>query len=400
MNAIETRARSGSQTYPIRGEIDPRFGPVLDAFIANYERGEECGSAVCVEIDGERVVDLWGGYMDRDCKATWKRDTIVNMMSVSKGPTATCVHILVDRGEIDIDRPVADYWPQFAQAGKDHIPVRYLLDHTAGLPIIAGGAGPGDLYDWEKMTAALARQAPLWEPGTQSGYHILTHGFLLGELVRRVCGESLGSFFRRHVALPLGIDFQIGLPEADDARTATFIPAVEGTIFEANRTEPESLKARAWAQCRRDEDFNSPQWRRAEIPGANGHGNARAIARLYSALVRGGELGGVRLMSERCAAFMRSESHNKREVVLGRQYHQAFGVLRNSPPYIYMGPNPDAFGHHGVGGSIGCGDPQARIAFSYACNQMHARLDNGPRGGSLLDAAYRSVDPNHRPQWP
>ena len=398
MNVSEI-VSSGGVKYSVRGHCDPRFEPVGRAFVANFERGEECGAAACVEVDGECVLDLWGGYSDAARTAQWRADTLVNMMSVSKGPTATCVHMLMDRGELDIDAPVAAYWPQFAAAGKAALPVRYLLDHRAGLPIVTAPLRAGDLYDWTKITSALAEQEPMWPPGTQAGYHILTQGFLLGELVRRVSGESLGEFFRAHVAKPLGLDFHIGLDEAEFARTAQFIPAVEGTIFEANRTDPQSLKARAWDQCQLGEDFNSPEWRRAEIPGANGHGNARAVARLYSALVRGGELDGVRLMSERQVRLMSSESHHQTEVVLGRKYHQALGVLRNSPPFIYMGPNPNTFGHHGVGGSIGCGDPDRRIAFSYACNQMHARLDNGPRGGSLLDAVYRSLDPGFNPTW-
>lgn len=398
MISVRSYATHHGITYPIAGEMDEKFTPVLNAFIANFSRGEENGAAVCVEIDGHKVVDLWGGYRDLTYRDRWERDTIVCTMSVTKAMTAACLHMLVDRGLVEIDAPAARYWPEFAQGGKDTIPVRYLMDHRAGLAVL-DHVPAGGIYDWQAMTGALARQTPNWTPGEQSGYHVLTHGFLLGELVRRVSGKSPGTFFRDEVAGPLGLDFRIGMPEADFGRCATFIPAIEGTLLEVNQKDPDSIRARAWVGCPLTEDFNSSRWRTAEIPGANGHGNARAVARFYSALACGGAAGGVRLMRPQAVAKMGEESHHLPEIVLGRRYHQTYGVVRNSPPYIYMGPNPNTFGHHGVGGAIGCCDPDARIAFSYTMNQMHARLDNGPRGGSLIDAVYRSVDSGFAGTW-
>ncbi len=388
----ETRdTRGGAEPASVEGYCEPRFAKVKEAYEAILASGEDVGSSVSVTLNGDAVVDLWGGHADAARTRPWERDTIVNMMSVAKGASAVCAHILADRGLLDLDAPVAEYWPEFAQAGKERLPVRYVLDHRAGLPVIEAPLPPGSIYDWDAMASALAAQAPLWEPGTKSGYHILTQGYIIGELVRRITGRTLGSYFRDEVAEPLGLDYHIGLPPEHHARCAEFIPARKGTILDREALDPDSLLARAWAQVPPDIDFNSDSWRTSEIPSGNGHGNARAVARLYGALACGGELDGVTLMRRDSLERAVAEQHSETEVVLGRVYHQALGFVRNSPPIVPLGPNPRAFGHHGVGGSVGFADPDARIGFAYATNTMHARLDIGPRAGSLIEATFDSL---------
>ncbi|HSV35359.1 MAG TPA: serine hydrolase domain-containing protein [Ramlibacter sp.] len=381
----------GGVEFPVHGQCAPGFEAVRDAFEENFVAEDEIGASVSVVLDGRKVVDLWGGWRDAACTQAWERDTIVCMMSVSKGVSATCLHMLIDRGLVDLDAPVARYWPEFAQAGKERVLVRHVLDHRAGLPILTEPLHPQAMFDHALMVQALARQAPLWEPGTQAGYHVHNQGFLIDEIVRRVTGRTLPQFLREEVTGPLGLDFQFGLPAADQARCADFIQATEGTIFAARNGDPGKIVSRAWDQLPDPLDLNSRQWREATITSASGHGNARAVARLYGALARGGELDGVRLMSTKTRDQAIAEQHNLVEVMMERPYHQALGYLLTSPPIVWMGPGPRSFGHHGVGGSIGLGDPDAKLGFAYAINKMHARPDNGPRARRLIEAVYRCM---------
>lgn len=387
---IDVRDPTGA-AYSIRGRVEPGYEGLVTAFAANFSGGDETGAACSVVVGGRTVVDLWGGWQDAAHKRPWRRDTIVNMMSVAKAFITVAAAMLVERGKLDLDAPVARYWPEFAAAGKAGIRVRWLLDHRAGLPVLRPSLQRGAIYDWEAVTGALARMEPLWEPGSRSGYHILTMGFLVGELIRRISGEMPGAFIRREICEPLGLDYQIGLNDAEAARVADFIPATGGTIFAVENLPEDQLLRYAWMELPREEDFNSRQWRTATIPGANGHGNARAVARLFGCLANGGEIDGVRLLEAETIRLFTAEQHNLTEVVMKRSYHQALGLLLNSPPIVQMGPNPGAFGHHGVGGSIGLADPAVRLGFSYATNRMHARVDNGPRAGRLKDAAFRVV---------
>lgn len=373
---------------PISGHCDPRFARVAEAFRENFRTEGEIGASVSIWVDGAPVVDLWGGYADADSTRPWQADTIVNLMSVTKALTATCVHMLVARGRIGLDDPVAGCWPEFAAAGKEGLKLRHILDHRAGLPIIEPALPRGSIYDWAAMTAGLAAMTPLWEPGTVAAYHIRTQGFLLGEVVRRLTGKSVGTYFRDEVARPLGLDLHIGLPPQLDARCADFVPTRQGTIFDTATQSRDSLLYRAGLELPEKVDYNGPLWRRSEIPGGNGHGNARSVARFYAMLVNGGTLDGVTLLPAEAVAAATAEQHNQLEQVMGRQYHQALGFIRNSPPIVWMGPNAGAFGHHGVGGSIGMADPAAGLSFSYVMNRMHARLDNGPRAGRLIKALY------------
>lgn len=386
---------AGGRPTPVNGMLEPQFEAVLAAFQENYRNEDEVGSAVSVVVDGRTVVDLWGGWRDGARQREWQRDTLVCMMSVSKGITGMAFNILVNRGLVDVNAPVARYWPEFAQNGKDTLPVRYVLDHRAGLPIVVDRMWPGAIFDHHATCEALARQAPLWEPGTVAAYHIHTQGFLLGEIIRRVTGKTVGRFIRDELALPLRADFLLGsMSERDQARVAQVMPNMEARLFAAKEVEQDTLRSKAFVQNPAEPwpaTLNSRIWREAEIASGNGHGNARGVARIYGAFARGGELDGVRLSSPASIEAMITEQHNITELMQDRPYHQALGILLNTPAAVYMGPNPRAFGHHGIGGSIGFGDPDARIGFSYACNKMHAVGTNGPRAARLITALYQCL---------
>ncbi|MGE3074455.1 MAG: serine hydrolase domain-containing protein [Dehalococcoidia bacterium] len=388
----------------IHGSYEPRFAAVAEAFAQNFESHGDVGASVAVTVNGETVVDLWAGTADPELGVPWRQDTIVNVWSSTKGPAALCVHILADRGLLDLDAPVAAYWPEFAQAGKAGVLVRWLLSHQAGLPAVDGHLPPGATLDWDYMVSRLEEQAPLWEPGTKRGYHAITYGWLLGELVRRVSGKRLGEFFRDEVAIPYGIDFTIGLPASEDYRTAKFIyPYGVGGVTPIDlhpaMYDPNSISYRAIAGILNAPvgvDVNSREWRAGEFPAAGGHGNGRSLAQFYAILACGGELNGRRLIS--CEAIERASTV---EVVGTDEFvmlspaiaHQALGfnLAQLSTP---NDPRPaTAFGGGGAGGSLCFADPENRLSFGYAMNQAwRMRLDDpDPRGASLVRAAYKCI---------
>ncbi|MBN9028729.1 serine hydrolase [Rhizobium sp. YJ-22] len=391
MQLNETVTARGT-TFVFAGEYEPEFRPAVDAFIGNYEVEEEIGSASALYVDGRKVFDIWAGFRDEAKTKPWGQDTIVCMMSVAKGISGIAFNILIDRGLVDPDAPVAKYWPEFAQNGKEGILVRHVLDHTAGLPVVLDPLWPGAIYECDTIVAALEKQAPLWEPGTVAAYHIHTQGNILGEIVRRITGKRYVRFIQDELIAPLGLDYRIGnLSEADIARCADLVPTVEGTLFARKDSDPDSLLAKGFLQHPREPinvTLNSHGWRTAEIASANGHGTARSVAAIYGMVARGGELDGVRIMQPETVRDMLAEQHNQTEQMQQRPYHQGRGILLNTEQSVWMGPNPHAFGHHGFGGSIGMGDPDAKIGFSYACNKMHTRPDNGPRARRIIEAVY------------
>ena len=391
MQLNETVTARGT-TFVFAGEYEPEFRPAVDAFIGNYEVEEEIGSASALYVDGRKVFDIWAGFRDEAKTKPWGQDTIVCMMSVAKGISGIAFNILIDRGLVDPDAPVAKYWPEFAQNGKEGILVRHVLDHTAGLPVVLDPLWPGAIYECDTIVAALEKQAPLWEPGTVAAYHIHTQGNILGEIVRRITGKRYVRFIQDELIAPLGLDYRIGnLSEADIARCADLVPTVEGTLFARKDSDPDSLLAKGFLQHPREPinvTLNSHGWRTAEIASANGHGTARSVAAIYGMVARGGELDGVRIMQPETVRDMLAEQHNQTEQMQQRPYHQGRGILVNTEQSVWMGPNPHAFGHHGFGGSIGMGDPDAKIGFSYACNKMHTRPDNGPRARRIIEAVY------------
>jgi CubicO group peptidase (beta-lactamase class C family) len=377
--------------FAIRGGYDERFRPVVDAFKENYRLGEETGSSCSVTIEGKSVVDIWGGFRDGARTRNWDAATTVCMMSVAKGITGVCFNMLIDRGLVDPDRPVAHYWPEFAQKGKDRILVRWILDHRAAIPVLTNNKlWPGAMFDFDAYIKALEEQEPLWEPGTQAAYHVHNQGYLLGEIMRRVTGKTVGPFLRSEVTGPLKAEYYIGgMSVEEQSHVAEVMPNMNARLFAAKDAEaPETLRSLAFRQ-NPDEPWrttlNSPVWRTAEIASGNGHGNGRGVSRIYDAVVGG------RLMSRDSLERMITEQHNQTELLQERPYHQGLGVLLNTPAAVYMGPNPRAFGHHGIGGSIGFGDPDNRIGFGYALNKMHSVGDNGPRARRLIDALYSVV---------
>lgn len=379
-----------SEPATIAGDCDPAFLPLRDAFAANFALHGELGAAVAVMRHGRMVVDLWGGWRDPARSLPWQRDTMVCMMSVAKAVTALCVHLLVDDGRIDLDAPVARYWPEYGCHGKQETPVRWALCHLAGVPVVQGPPR-GAIYDGAAMASALAAQVPMVAPGTTPIYHTMTQGFLLGELLRRVTGLTLGEFLRRRIAAPLGLDYAIGLTAEEAARCASMVPSAGTVLAIAQSGDPASLLARAWAQLPAEEDFNSPTWRAAEIPSANGHGTARAIATLYGALAQGGRLGDVRLISAEALARATALQWHARSEASGLTFRAALGFFLNCPPDRPMGPNPATFGHSGAGGAQSFADPAAGIGFCYAPNRMHGGIDIGPRAQALIAALFRCL---------
>ena len=385
-------------TVEIQGTCDPAFEPVKEAFAENFRERQEVGASVAVSIDERMVVDFWAGLARRDTQSPWTRDTIVNVYSASKGIAALCAHRLVDQGKLDLDAPIARYWPEFAQAGKSELPVHLVLSHRAGLPAIKQPLPSDALYDWETMTNALAAQAPWWRPGSKHGYHALTFGYLLGELVRRTTGKSLGTYLREEIAGPLEIDCFIGFGDAEDTRVADIIspppmPAEQQENLAAIFKDPESVAAKAisnpsmilkiWSA----KVANSRRWRAAEIPAGNAHTNARAFATLYGALACGGSYGGFKVLSQesirRCCT---EKSYGPDAVNLTpTRFSLGFGL---SLPDQKMGPNPRAFGHSGAGGSIGFADPDASVGFGYAMNQMLPGNLIDVRAAALIEALY------------
>lgn len=367
------------------------FGAVREVFTRSIEEGRELGAAVCVYLDGVKVVDLWGGHFDKDKSKPWERDTIVCMMSVSKGISALCCHLLVERGLLELSAPVSDYWPEFAQAGKEGTTVKQLLSHHAGL-LFPDLAPEGSLFDWEAMTDALARQEPEWPVGTRGAYHSCTYGFFTGELVRRIAGVPLDEFWQCEIAEKLGLDYHFGVPRDDHGRISDILPNPKSVTLSA-LDNSESKIARAWRPRPAIPDFfNSAEFREALLPSGSGHGNARAVGKLFGALATGGEIDGVRVFAPETIDAIRQEQWAEICGQTDRFFRMGVGLFLNSPKYMPMGPNPDSFGHAGAGGSIGFADPVARLGFSYCTNLMCAGDGIGGRCESLIEATYRCLE--------
>jgi CubicO group peptidase (beta-lactamase class C family) len=366
----------------IQGVFDERFAGVAGALAGNLDSGIDIGASVAVLLDGEPVVDIWGGYLDRARSRPWERATIVNVFSTTKTMVALCALILADRGELDLTAPVARYWPEFGQAGKSEIEVRELLAHTSGLSGWDEPLALEELADWERCTSLLAAQAPWWEHGTSSGYHAVTQGYLVGEVVRRITGVSIGRFFRDTVAEPLGADFYIGVPPEADPRVAPLISAPAVPLGDFGLPE---LGLRTLSNPRITGEVTSHEWwRRAEIPAANGHGNARSVAAIQSLISCGGEVGGTRLLSERGVAGIFDQQSDGRDLVLNvpLRFGIGFGLASETMP---MGPRSCAWG--GYGGSLIVNDLDARLTIAYVMNRMEGGMLGDPRGASVASAA-------------
>lgn len=386
----------------IDGEVAPGFELVREAFAATFARNGDIGAAVCVYRHGRPVVDLWGGIADTGTGRPWERDTLQLVYSATKGATATAAHLLVQRGALDLERPVARYWPEFAANGKAEIPVRWLLSHRAGLVALERPVPLTDALAWHPMAAALAAQRPLWTPGTAHGYHGRTWGWLVGEVIRRVSGRTPGRFFADEIAGPLGLDFFIGLPASERTRVSRMVhrqPDVDLTTVPlasipeelrasvAAWADPNSLGNRAFAVTDPAEiDFDAPEVQAAELPASNGIGTARGLARMYAALI--GEVDGVRLLTDATIASATREQASGPDQVL--MLPSRFGSGYMLPTDTNPMTGPTAFGHPGRGGSTAFADPEHGIAFAYVMNHITGGPDD-TRANTLIDALQSSL---------
>jgi CubicO group peptidase (beta-lactamase class C family) len=385
--------------FKIDGECDKRFAGVREAFAESFDKRGELGAAVSIYLDGKCVVDLWGGYADKARTRPWQRDTLVNVYSTTKGLTSTCAHRLIDQGKLDPDEPVSKYWPEFAQAGKKDLPVRYILSHRAGLPGVSKKLAEDAIYNWDVMTEALAEQEPFWQPGTKHGYHAITIGWLVGEVIRRISGKGLGTYFRTEIAEPLGLDAHIGLDAKHDARVTDILPSPPpppGTpnLFEEAAKDPRGPTAAAFMNppvLTKPSVPNSRAWRAAEIGGANGHATARSLAKMYGALARGGEIDGYRIVRpEALERFWSEQSYGPDQVLMQMSTRFSLGFMLSQPGASF-GPNIKAFGHPGAGGSLGFADPLKKVGFGYTMNQMANGLLIDSRPQALFEAFYKAL---------
>ena len=371
----------------IQGHCAAEFAPVKAAFETNFKDRDEIGASVAVSIDGEMVVDLWGGTMARDSEEAWAEDTIVNVWSTTKTMAALSLLVLADKGEVDFASPVARYWPEFAAAGKDSATVGHVMSHQAGLSGMDAPVEGDAMYDWDWMTSALAAQEPWWEPGTGSGYHALTQGFLQGEIVRRITGQSLGAFFKQEIAEPTGADFQIGVSDESRARICPLIVPTQ----DAGAPDGDSIAARTFSNPKVDAAAaNTLSWQKAEIPAANGHGNARSVVRAQTALANGGQAFGKTILSEAGAKRVMEEQCRGTDKVLGMPTVFGLGYGINSD-LMPLSPNPNTCFWGGYGGSLVLVDQDARMCMAFVMNRMEQGLMGDQRGFSLAVATYQSL---------
>jgi CubicO group peptidase (beta-lactamase class C family) len=386
----------------IGGICDPRFEAVRAEFERNLADRGDVGAAVAVTIGGVPVVDLWGGWLDEAHERPWQRDSIVNVWSLGKAVSAICLLQLVEQGKIDLDAPVARYWPEFAQAGKASLPVRFLLTHQAGLPAVRRSLPPGaNILSWDTMTTALAEQAPWWKPGSAFGYHTNTFGFLVGELLRRVDGRTVGHYVRDELATGFGIDFLIGFGPEQDARVADWISYVSPGDSPQRpwlEADPAALEGVALARVLAyrnppglpDGSVNSRLWRAAEFPSTNPHSNARALARLFGGLANGGVIEGRPLLDRKIIDAAKTIQADGEDLILGRPNRFGLGFQLTIPGVRPLGPGRHSFGHYGNGAVLGFADPDAGVGFGFVCNRA-GRSWRDPRNIALVDAVYASL---------
>jgi len=402
----------------INGYCDERFVEAKKIFEESIDSGFELGCAITLEVEGEVVLDLWGGHSDLDKTEEWKEDTIVNVFSTTKGMAAMCLLQLVEKDLIDLDAPVSQYWPEFAAGGKETIPVRYLLCHKSGLCGVREPLDQGSFTNWNLICSELAKQEPFWEPGTAHGYHAITYGHLVGEVVRRVSGKSIGQYFNDEIAVPLNLDFWIGLPEDKFNRVTDINPDKPGLLQKIlmpilsklprslapgplkmllDFTDPTTPAGAAFNNPKMsmqtgEMEANTAKWRKAEIPAANGHGTARSIAKLYGALAIGGSRDGVHVLSPETIEMARQTESDGKDLVLG-QLHTRFGLgFMLGTEDVSMGPNKDAMGHGGAGGSLGFADPDNKISLGFTMNQMHPGITAWKTATDVAESVYKTLN--------
>jgi CubicO group peptidase (beta-lactamase class C family) len=381
------------------------FEGVRDAFARNFAEANEVGAAFTAYHRGQKVVDLWGGVADGATGRPWEEDTIVLVFSTTKGMTAVCANKLAQEGALDVDAPVAEYWPEFAANGKENVPVSYLLSHQTGLAWIDGAMTLEDALAWDPVVAALAAHAPHWEPGTQHGYHATTYGWLVGEVIRRITGRSIGAYLRDEVASPLDLDLWIGLPEDQESRVAMLIgwggdgAALDiSGLDEATRAAveqfigPDSMLGKALTApggALAAGVWNLREVRAAELPAANGVADARSVARMYAACI--GEVDGIRMLTpEQLKRATTQLTSGPNVVLMGLDIQFGLGFMLPSSLMTLGGPR--SFGHFGAGGSMGWADPDAELAFGYVMNKMEMGLAGDMRTSNLVNACYEALN--------
>jgi CubicO group peptidase (beta-lactamase class C family) len=370
-----------------------RFDSLRELFAAQLESGEDLGASLAVNLGGEMVVDLWGGWADEARTVPWTENTITCVFSTTKTMTTLAALVLVDRGELDLDASVARYWPEFAARGKAGIKVRHLLSHTSG---VSGWEQPvtiDDVYDWEKSTAMLAAQAPWWEPGTVSGYHALTYGHLIGEVIRRITGQRLGEFFSTEIAKPLGADFHIGLPPSEFHRVAKPVPWPPQRTYPCD-LDPNGPALKTFTGPPMDENLAwswTERWQRADIGAGNGHGNARSVARIQSVVACGGEVDAIRLLSPKTINRIFDVQSDGIDLVLGYRLKIGVGYGLPWPGVLPFVPEGRVCFGAGAGGSLVLADRDRRLTFAYVMNKMAPCLI-GPSAAAILHRLYGIVN--------
>jgi CubicO group peptidase (beta-lactamase class C family) len=387
----------------VQGNAEPAFEPVRTLLEAQFAQGDHIGAGVAVYHRGRLVADLWGGLADEDAATPWQRDTMALSFSTTKGLTATCLHLLADRGLVDYEAPVSKYWPEFGRNGKERITVYHLLTHQAGLAPVPDGLAGADLLDWERVIHGIEEQEPIWEPGAESGYHAVTFGFLVGEVVRRASGKRVGQFLRDEVCAPLGLaDMYIGTPASVEPRIAklknrmVIAPEMMKQIQERLQAGEDMMSPLAMRALgmrpgdltqQQDHVFDTPAGHQAEVPAANGIMTARDLARLYACLGGHGELDGVRLLTEERVRTMSSQQTYRPDRVLVFDIGYALGYMTGGTEGWPQGPRVSAFGHAGLGGSIGYCDPEIELAFGFTTNALALDLIGYGRTAALAAAA-------------
>lgn len=374
------------------GQVADGFDAVVDAFANNFSAHGEIGAACAVYHRGQPVVDIWGGMAHPATERQWQQDTSVLVFSAAKGPTVTCIHQLVESGQLDIDLPIANYWPEFGCNGKELITTRMVLSHQAGLAAVDGELTLEEVLAWDPVIEAIAAQSPNWEPGSQHGYHARSFGWILGELLRRICGISLGEYLQREICEPLGLHYWVGLPEEALAQCATIVPPAEGANAVLELLGADSLTARVMTGPSNlfgyNEMWNLPELLAAEMPSSNGVGDARSLARFYNAVYE--PVDGIRLLGEEQLALACVEQVRGPDAVLFNE--TCFGLGYGLQPSLAPGAGDKSFGHPGAGGALAFADPDARLGFAYVMNAMQFHPQGDPRSLGLVKAVYECID--------
>ena len=386
----------------IKGTFDKSFSGVVTAFRRNFEDLGEVGASVAIMHEGRLVVDIWAGHSDTGLSQPWKHDTITNVFSITKTMATLSALLLADRGDLDVFKPVADYWPEFAANGKEKIEVRHLMSHTSGLSGWNKRITIREICDWRESTAILAEQKPWWQPGTSSGYHALTQGHLVGEVIRRITGESIGEFFAKEIAEPLGADFHIGLGEKDFYRVSDVIYPTEDIrdqMIERARSLvklgiTDEVAVKTLQNPRNNEDnVNSEWWRKAEIPAANGHGNARSVATIQGLITNDGEINGVQLLKTETIDLIFQEQSNGLDLVFLMPLRFGIGYALPNEEFSFLPQDRRVCFWGGNGGSIIVNDVDENVTISYIMNKMIATPTVGDaRGIGIIEAAYKALE--------